>query len=137
MPAVPVLRNHDAWPRPQIKTATSAQPRLSSAVPSPQPAVELKPIPSASLSPELRKQIPKALLQYEDIPLKVLDRNPLLNERSAAVLVGVSPELLKKWRQRNWGPNYIQYGENGPVRYEFATLMEFRNCHRVWTRSRR
>ena len=136
MPTLPVVPNA-ARPHPQTRTAASAQPQPSSAAPSPQPTPVGKPVPSAGLSADLRKQIPKFLLEYESIPEEVLDENPLLNERSAAVLLGVSPELLKKLRQRNWGPKYIQYGENGPVRYEFATLMEFRTRHRIQTRSRR
>ena len=77
------------------------------------------------------------LLNYEPVPLEVYAENPLLNERSAAVLLDVSPDLMKKWRQRNWGPNYLQYGEHGPVRYELDALMEFRNRQRIQTRSKR
>jgi hypothetical protein len=29
------------------------------------------------------------------------------------------------------GPDYIQYGADGPVRYEFNALMEFRATHVV------
>jgi hypothetical protein len=39
--------------------------------------------------------------------------------------------LLKKWRQRNQGPDYVQYGPDGPVRYELDALMAFRARHRV------
>lgn len=65
------------------------------------------------------------------MPVKALCSNSVLNERSAAALVGVTQDLMKKRRQRGWGPNYIQYGENGLVRYELLELMEFRAAHRV------
>lgn len=77
------------------------------------------------------------LLAFEPLPQKAYDDNPVLDERSAGVILGVSPELLKKWRQRGQGPNYIQYGENGPVRYEFDVLFEFRNSRSVQVGSRR
>ncbi len=65
-----------------------------------------------------RFHAPHCFLPAMPLALEVFDENPLLKERSAAVLLDMSPGLLKKWRQRNWGPNYIQYGEDGPVRYE-------------------
>ena len=38
---------------------------------------------------------------------------------------------MKKWRQRNQGPDYIQYGKDGTVRYELTALMAYRAAHRV------
>ena len=117
MPAPTGTRNNLSQPSTQPKGATTAQPQRPSA--------------------DFRRQIPKVLLQYEPLPQEVYYENPLVNERGAAVLLDVSTDLMKKWRQRNWGPNYVQYGKDGPVRYEFATLMEFRIRHRVVTRSKR
>ena len=77
------------------------------------------------------------LLDFEPQPLRVRESNPLLKEDSAAVLLAVSQDLMKKWRQRDWGPNYIQYGKDGPVRYEFEALMDFRERHRVEVRSKK
>ena len=113
------------------------QSQTSPAAPASESAVKKKADPLASLSPALRREIPKFLLDYDPLPLEVWDENPLLNEKSAAVLLGISPDLMKKWRQRDRGPNYIQYGKNGPVRYEFGTLMEFRIHYKVETRSKR
>ena len=61
--------------------------------------------------------------------------NPLLDEHGAAVFLGLSRELLKKWSQRGFGPDYIQYGKNGPIRYEVNELTEFRLFHRIQLRS--
>ena len=126
-----------AQPSASAKANAATQPQPPSAVPSSQPAVNEQPLSSDSPLANLRRQIPKFLLDYEPIPQEVFDENPVLTERSAAVLVGVTQSLMKKWRQRNWGPNYIQYGEDGPVRYEFAALMQFRNRHIVQVRSKR
>jgi hypothetical protein len=70
-------------------------------------------------------------LRLEPRPLSAFDDNPIFNENSAARFLGISAECLKKWRQRNQGPDYIQYGRGGPVRYELNALMAFRAANRV------
>jgi hypothetical protein len=82
-----------------------------------------------------RRQIPAPLLTWEPKPITASCVNPVVDERGAANLLGVSQDLMKKWRQRKWGPNYIQYGENGPVRYELNEITEFRAFHGVQVRS--
>jgi hypothetical protein len=59
------------------------------------------------------------------------DDNPVFNEASAATFLGISAECIKKWRQRNQGPDYLQYGQGGPVRYELNTLIAFRAAHKI------
>jgi hypothetical protein len=59
------------------------------------------------------------------------DDNPVFNEASAATFLGISAECIKKWRQRNQGPDYLQYGQGGPVRYELKALTAFRVAHRI------
>jgi hypothetical protein len=59
------------------------------------------------------------------------DDNPVFNEASAATFLGISAERMKKWRQRNQGPDYLQYGPGGPVRYELNALIAFRAAHEV------
>lgn len=78
-----------------------------------------------------RKELPATYLNIEKPQLSTFDDNPVVNEHGAARILGVSAELLKKWRQRNMGPDYIQYGPGGPVRYEVNTLKAFREAHRV------
>ena len=65
-------------------------------------------------------------LNVEPQPVWACNDNPVFNERGAAELIGISAELLKKWRQRNQGPDYIQYGKAGPIRYELSVLKAFR-----------
>ena len=39
---------------------------------------------------------------------------------------------MKKWRQRNQGPDDIRYGKGGPVRYEINDLLDFRDSYKVY-----
>jgi hypothetical protein len=78
-----------------------------------------------------RQEVPATLLKLESRPLSAYDDNPVLDEAGAAFIVGVSADCLKKWRQRKQGPDYLQYGKNGPVRYKLKALLEFRDLHRV------
>lgn len=66
-------------------------------------------------------------------PLVVIDDNPVFDAYAAGRILGRPYECLKKWRQRNQGPDYIQYGQNGVVRYELSALMAFRAENRVKT----
>ena len=86
---------------------------------------------SAPVGPAQHRELPATYLTLEPRPISAYDDNPVFNENSAARLVGVTADCLKKWRQREEGPDYIQYGHNGVVRYELNALMEFRDKHRV------
>ena len=91
---------------------------------------------SVPVAPAQRREVPAAYLPLEPRPLSAYDDNPVLNEAGAAFIVGVTADCLKKWRQRKQGPDYIQYGPNGPVRYELKALMEFRDRYKVTYRNR-
>src|SRR5689334_12547728 len=78
-----------------------------------------------------RREIPKTLLELEPRPLSAYDDNPVFDATSAARFLGISSECLKKWRQRGQGPDYIQYGKDGPVRYELNTLRAFRLSYTI------
>ena len=64
-------------------------------------------------------------------PLIVINDDPVFDVRAAARILGFSAERLKKWRQRDQGPDYIQYGKNGDVRYELSALIAFRAANTV------
>ena len=83
-----------------------------------------------------RIQIPMEYLNVEPQPVWACNDNPVFNERGAAELIGISAELLKKWRQRNQGPDYIQYGKAGPIRYELSVLKAFRAANTVHVSSK-
>ena len=72
-----------------------------------------------------------AYLDVEPRPVWACNDNPVFNEDGAAKLLGISAECLKKWRQRNCGPDYIQYGKAGPIRYELSVLKAFREANTV------
>jgi hypothetical protein len=70
-------------------------------------------------------------MHLESLPLSAIDDDPVFAEGAAGKIVGVSAESLKKWRQRGKGPDFIQYGVGGPVRYALSALMKFRATHTV------
>jgi hypothetical protein len=86
---------------------------------------------SAPVAPAKRREVPEIFLTLQPRPVSAYDDNPVFNEINAARLIGVTADCLKKWRQRKQGPDYIQYGTNGPIRYELNALIDFRNKHRI------
>jgi hypothetical protein len=93
------------------------------------------PLPAVSGAPR-RARILGKYLSVEHLPLLAYDDNPVFNQYGAAEILGVTAQCLKKWRQRNQGPDYLQYGGGGPVRYELSALMEFRAVNRVKVNSK-
>jgi hypothetical protein len=57
------------------------------------------------------------------IPGQATLRDPLLSEGEAAVLLGLSPATLKKWRRTRRGPRYYCLGS--AVRYKREDLEAF------------
>ena len=110
---------------------TSTRPQSPSTTPHSRPIADPQPASSSNPARPHRIEIPERYIGLEQPPLSAFDDNPVFNEYSAAQIVGVSAECLKKWRQRNQGPDYIQYGRSGPVRYELNALMAFRATYRV------
>jgi predicted DNA-binding transcriptional regulator AlpA len=55
----------------------------------------------------------------------------VLNEREAAVVVGCSVALLRKWRLFREGPSYVKIGRL--VRYRQSDLDAFLEAHLVAT----
>jgi hypothetical protein len=62
---------------------------------------------------------------------KYLNDDPLVGTRGAAIILGLSSDLLKKWRTRDQGPDYYQYGQGGPVLYSVRALSAFKTAHLV------
>ncbi len=105
--------------------------KSQTSVPSPHPTVDPKTSLPVGQSAQRRTLIPAIYLEVERAPISTYDDNPIFNEHGAAAFLGLRSETLKKWRQRDQGPDYIQYGKAGPVRYELNTLTAFRAAHRV------
>ena len=64
-------------------------------------------------------------------PERYINEDPVFPTPSAAIIVGVSEEAMKKWRQRGEGPCYFQYGPDGRVVYALSDLIAFKAAHRV------
>lgn len=50
----------------------------------------------------------------------------LVNDKQAAVLLGVAPATLRSWRCRGIGPAYVKFaGLRGGVRYDVSDIAEY------------
>lgn len=58
------------------------------------------------------------------------DPSPLLCERAAAQLLGVTPSCLRSWRARHAGPPYVRLGKRA-IRYPRADLLLWASTRRV------
>jgi hypothetical protein len=112
--------------------STSNQTIKTTAAAPSQPA---QPIPpnSQKIDPPPRKRIiPAHFMRLEPRgPLSAINDDPLFDSEDAAKILRISEDLLKKWRQRKQGPDYIQYGQDGPVRYLLSDLKEYIVAHKI------
>jgi hypothetical protein len=67
---------------------------------------------------------------------KFLNDDPMFGTRGAAIILGVSVDLMKKWRQRGQGPQYYQYEQGGPIVYSLNALMDYKAAHLVTSRKK-
>ena len=116
---------------PRTGTSTAAQIQTPWTGGSTHPTGEANSSRPAALAAPLRTHIPRVFPDLAPRPLLAYDDNPVFKEDSAARFLGISAECIKKWRQRNQGPDYLQYGPGGPVRYELNTLIAFRAAHKI------
>jgi hypothetical protein len=101
-------------------TTNPAQPQSTSPAPSP-----TTPVPNTT-------QIPLQLKSLEPAEPEVfINDDPVFETIDAAAILGVTADRLVKWRQREQGPDYLQYAQNGHVRYELSSLIAFKAAHRV------
>ena len=90
------------------------------------------PAPSAIEGMARRVVLPARYMRLEPpIPLSAVNDDPVFDDRSASTILGVTVAAMKKWRQRHQGPDYYQYGDNGPVRYALSTLQAFKEDHLI------
>ena len=79
------------------------------------------------VAPARRLLLPTRYMQLEPLkPLSAYIDDPIFSTRSAAMILGVDMEVMKKWRQRSQGPDYYQYGVDGAVRYALSALLAFK-----------
>jgi hypothetical protein len=90
------------------------------------------PAPSPTTSVPNVTKIPLQLKRLEPAEPEVfINDDPVFDTNRAASILGASPTRLIKWRQRKQGPDYLQYADNGSVRYELSALIAFKAAHRV------
>jgi hypothetical protein len=116
-------------PKPHLSHVVKAQ-NGNRTTPS-DPRFPLSPVNLSAPAPK-RTEVPFCLMGLEPrLPFAVFNDNPVFDVVHASRILGVSQELLEKWRQRGQGPDYIQYGPKGPVRYELSALEAHKAIHRV------
>ena len=125
------LREMGRVPYPRTDVVATGQLQSPQAGASSGSAVDSRSRLPTELGAAHRTQVSERYHVVEPQPLSVYDDNPVFNEMGAAQIVGVSSGCLKKWRQRNQGPDYIQYGRGGPIRYELSALKAFRETHTI------
>jgi hypothetical protein len=91
---------------------------------------------ATSQPPTTRTILPRHMYVVPTELEEYVNEDPVFKEAGAAIIVGVSPELLKKWRQRDKGPDYIQYEEGGPVVYPLSALKAYKAAHLVVTKKK-
>jgi phage/plasmid-associated DNA primase len=64
------------------------------------------------------------------IAIAPIPTDRVLNTRAAAKILGETHEVLKKWRQRDQGPEYVHF-PNGHIRYRLSVLKKFIEDHTV------
>jgi hypothetical protein len=133
MASTPYLRSGIAPPRPTTNTSTPTQHNAVVATTRPvTPLGGANPAAFPATSAPRRLILPTRYMDLEPPrPLSAINDDPVFNARAAASILGVSVECLTKWRQRGQGPDYIQYGEWGPVRYALSALMKYRAEHTI------
>ena len=67
---------------------------------------------------------------------KFVNDDPMFGSLGAAIILGISLDLVKKWRQRGEGPEYYQFGNRGPVLYSLSMLNAFKAAHLVTPRKK-
>jgi len=76
-------------------------------------------------------EIPNRLRRLEPAePIEVAEDDPVFDTLDAAIVLGIRPSRLEKWRQRDQGPDYLWYDDDYP-RYELSSLIQFKAAHRI------
>jgi hypothetical protein len=137
MPTAPETSKNAARTSTQTDSATSTRAQSPNGAPQSRTEIEVTGSQPAGVRTANRTELPAKNSPVVSKPLSAYDDNPVLDSQGAAFVLGVSVDLLKKWRKRMLGPDYIQYGAGGTVRCELKTLMDFRDCYKIYLNSGR
>jgi hypothetical protein len=76
-----------------------------------------------------KKGIPHQPPPEKLYPLPVVPVERMLTTAQVAIIMAVSIDTLKKWRQRSAnGPRFIRYGD-GSIRYRLSTVLRYIDDH--------
>jgi len=126
---VSIPRRLQIPPKSQLARILKARAANRTNPPKPQPP---QPAPEAPAPDPKILHIPERLRDREPLVAKsFIDDDPVFKTGDTARILGVEPSRLEKWRQRDQGPDYLQYEKSGSVRYEFSALVAFKAAHRV------
>ncbi len=134
MASNPYLRNGSLSPRQTSNL--SVTPNTTANAPGSRVFPERTDQQPAADNRRIRIVLPR-LLHVEPIDFeKFINDDPLVGTLGAAIILGVSVDLVKKWRQRGQGPQYYQYEDRGPVLYSLNALKEYKAAHLVIPRKK-
>ena len=101
------------------------------------PAQPVRTAPASVPNTVKRTLLPKRVVQpsvkvppVTQIAIVPIPTDRMLNTRRAAKILGETYEVLKKWRQRDQGPEYVRF-PNGHIRYRLSILKKFIEDHTV------
>jgi hypothetical protein len=129
---MPIIINRPARSAPYPHTTPAATAQRKAAGPMPRLAADATPSSQPGSASPKRTEVPERYIRLEPIrPMIAIDDDPVFNEFAAGRILGVTDECMKKWRQRDQGPDFIQYGKHGAVRYALKDLLAYRAAHTV------
>jgi len=137
MPTAPEIHKNVARTITQTDSATSTRAQSLNGAPQSRTEIGVTGSQPAGVRTANCTELPAKDSPVVSKPLSVYDDNPVLDSQGAAFVLGVSVDLLKKWRKRMLGPDYIQFGPGGTVRYELKALLAFRDSYKIYLNSSR
>lgn len=135
MATIPSLRNGDMPVRPTSSPSASSNPSLTAQSARLAADLAAKHQAGADNRP-IRIVLPRHLHVEPSNLEKFLADDPTVGTRGAAIILGISPDLVKKWRQRGQGPDYYQFEEGGPIVYSVNALTAYKAAHLVSPRKK-
>src|SRR6516162_780961 len=76
------------------------------------------------VSPQNATSAPAAAPAEDPLQLRQIPMDRMLTTKQTAMILGVSVETLKKWRQKGTEPQFLRYPD-GAVRYRLSVIMRF------------
>jgi hypothetical protein len=135
MASTPITRNSNILSRPTSTPTTNPRPHIAEGAAR---LIAERAAANASVAIRPVRLVLPRVLYVEPADLeKYVNDDPLFGTRGAAIILGVSVDLIKKWRERGQGPDYYQFEQSGPVRYSLKALNAYKAAHLIVTPHKR